>query len=123
MLLVTGSSGHSGKWFMNQLITDLYTGKVRCTVRPTSDIDFLRNSYLNIEFFKGDLNDLMFVEKALEGVQTVIHIAGISLSNNIVKACIKHKIEWAIFICTTGIFSKYKSASSEYIDSEKQIIN
>ena len=123
MLLVAGASGHSGGWFIKKLISESYEGNIRCFIRSTSDIGFMRNSPLNIEFSKGDLNDLMFVEKALEGVQTVIHIAGISLSNNIVKACIKHKIEWAIFICTTGIFSKYKSASNGYIDSEKQIIN
>jgi nucleoside-diphosphate-sugar epimerase len=123
MLLITGVTGHSGKYFLQELIRNEYDGHVRCVVRETSDASILENSGLKIEIMIGDLYDQSFVDKAMEGVDQLIHIASIFYSVNLIKAAVKNKVRRAIFVHTTGIYSKYKSASYEYKTIEQNIDN
>ena len=76
-----------------------------------------------IEKYIGDLNNIDFIDKAMKDIDIVINIAGIYYSENIVKSAIKNKVQWIILVHTTGIFSKYKSASKEYKRVENNIIN
>lgn len=121
MLLVTGITGHSGSYFLEQLIKNNYEGTIRCIVRKNSDASRLNNSGLNIEKAVGSLEDQEFVDKAMEGVDTVMHIASIFYSVNLIKAAIKHDVKRAVLVHTTGIYSKYKSASYEYKSIEETI--
>ena len=118
MLLVTGITGHSGRYFLQELINNKYEGPIRCIVRETSSTSMLENSGLNIEIAVGELSDQEFVDSAMVGVEEVIHIASIFHSTNIMKAAIKNNTNRAIFVHTTGIYSKYKSASEEYQNIE-----
>lgn len=52
MLLVTGITGHSGQYFLQELINNKYKDPIRCIIRKTSDTKFLDDSGLNIEKFK-----------------------------------------------------------------------
>lgn len=122
MLFVTGITGHTGTWFVNRLVQEKYQGKIRCLVRKDSNTKFLQNSGLNIEFVTGDLGDIDFLVKSMEGVDTVLHIASIMYSENVIKAAITNEVDWAICVHTTGRFSKYKSASAEYIQIEDGIL-
>lgn len=121
MLLVTGITGHSGRYFLQELIKNRYEGTIRCIVREASDTSLLDNSGLRIEKFTGDLNDSEFVDKAMVGVDTVMHIASIFYSVNIIKSAVKNNVKRAIFVHTAGIYSKYKSASYEYRCIEENI--
>lgn len=121
MLLVTGITGHSGKHFLNELIKAQYSGKIRCIVRNTKKIDVLKNTGLDIEVFVCDLNDKSRLEESMSGVDTVLHIASIFYSENIAQAAVKAKINRLILVHTTGIYSKYKSASAEYQDIEDKV--
>ncbi|WP_099252851.1 SDR family oxidoreductase [Thermoanaerobacterium thermosaccharolyticum] len=121
MLLVTGITGHSGKYFLKELIKNKYEGPIRCIVRETSDTSLIDSSGLNIEKVVGNLNDQEFIDKAMAGVDTVIHIASIFYSVNIIKAAVKYNVKRAILVHTTGIYSKYKSASKEYKEIEQTI--
>lgn len=126
MLLVTGITGHSGSYFLKELIVHKYEGPIRCIVRETSDTASLDGCELNIEKIVGDLGDQNFVDKALAGVDTVLHISSIFYSVTVMKAAVKNNVRKAILVHTTGIYSKYKSASREYkkIESEiEKIIN
>jgi thioester reductase-like protein len=49
MLLVTGITGHSGSYFLKELINNKYEGPIRCVVRETSDTSLIDNSGLHIE--------------------------------------------------------------------------
>lgn len=122
MLLVTGITGHTGSWFLDRLIKENYQGKIRCLVRKTSNTEQLDHSGLNIEKIYGDLEDGKFIENSMVGVETVLHISSIHFSNNVVDAAIKNKVKWAILVHTTGRYSKYKSASREYINIEEGIL-
>lgn len=121
MLLVTGITGHSGRYFLQELIDNKYEGTIRCIVRETSDTSMLDNSGLKVEKVVGELTDQEFVNRAMVGVDEVMHIASIFYSVNIIKAAVKNNVKRAIFVHTTGIYSKYKSASEEYQNIELTI--
>ncbi|NLP21319.1 MAG: hypothetical protein GX368_00620 [Erysipelotrichaceae bacterium] len=56
-------------------------------------------------------------------MDVIFHIVNIRKSINIINATIKNNVKWVILVHTTGIYSKYKSASKEYIDIENKISN
>lgn len=122
MLYVTGITGHTGRWFLDRLKKENYSGKIRCLVRENSDTELLDKSGLNIEKVYGSLEDKELLEKSMEGVETIVHIASIYFSNNVIEAAIKNNVKWAILVHTTGRFSKYKSASEEYIRIEDGLL-
>lgn len=122
MLLVTGITGHTGRYFLQELISNRYEGPIRCIVRATSNTTLLDKSGLNIEKVVGDLGDQEFVEKAMIGVNTVLHIYNIHHSPVIVQAAIKNSVKRAILIHTTGIYSRFKNASQEYKDIEERVL-
>lgn len=118
MLLVTGITGHSGRYFLQELVDNKYEGTIRCIVRQTSDTSMLDNSGLKIEKVVGELTDQEFVDKAMVDVDTILHIAGIQKTLNVIKPASKSKIERVIVVHTTGIYSKFKSASEDYKNIE-----
>jgi nucleoside-diphosphate-sugar epimerase len=121
MLLITGITGHTGKYFLQELMRNNYKGLIRCIVRETSDTSFLDNSGLFIEKFIGDVSDEAFIDKCMNGVDTVFHIANIKYSPKIVKIAVKNNIKRAILVHTTGIYSKFKIASQEYKNAENEL--
>lgn len=118
MLLVTGITGHSGKYFLQELINHKYEGIIRCVVRESSDTSLIDNSGLKIEKVCGDLNDKEFVDSCMKDVDTVLHIAGIQRTLNVIECVVKNGVQRAIVVHTTGIYSKYKAASEDYKNIE-----
>lgn len=121
MLLVTGITGHSGKYFLQELINNKYEGSIRCIVRETSNTSLLDNSGLNIEKVVGDLDDPHFIDGVMNGVDTVMHIYNIHHSPMIVQSAIKNKVKRLILVHTTGIYSEFKYASEGYKKIEQKI--
>jgi nucleoside-diphosphate-sugar epimerase len=121
MLLVTGITGHSGRYFLQELIDNKYKDPIRCVVRKSSDTSLLDSSGLIIDKVVGDLDDQIFMDEAMVGVDTVMHIGSIFYSVTVMKAAVKYNVRRAIFVHTTGIYSKYKSASEEYKSIELSI--
>lgn len=122
MLYVTGITGHSGRWFLNRLKQEGYDGRVRCLVRPKSDTSYLDDSGLDVEKVVGDLDDRDMLMSSMSGARIVLHIASIDYSNNIMNAALHNDVEWAVLVHTTGRYSKYKSASAEYIRIEEELL-
>ncbi|PYI52933.1 NAD-dependent epimerase/dehydratase family protein [Paenibacillus flagellatus] len=122
MLYVTGITGHTGMFFLNRLKQEGFSGKIRCLVREKTDTHMLENTGLNLEIVRGSIEDKQVLESSMVGAETVLHISTILLSNQVVEAAIKNRVKWAILVHTTGRFSKYKSASEEYIKIEESII-
>ncbi|BDH60660.1 epimerase [Lysinibacillus sp. PLM2] len=121
MLLITGITGHTGGYFLQELIKNNYNGPIRCIVRKTSDTALIDKSGLNIEKVYGDITDLNFLEKCMKGIKTVFHIINIRHTLTILKVALKHDVSRMICVHTTGIYSKFRNASSEYIEIEGQI--
>lgn len=121
MLLVTGITGHSGRYFLQELMKNKYEGCIRCIIRENSDTTMLDNSGLNIEKLVGNLDDIVFLNKAMVGVDTILHIYNIRYSPVILHFAMKHNVKRLILVHTTGIYSKYKMASHEYKKIEQYV--
>lgn len=121
MLLVTGITGHTGRYFLKELIANNYDKPIRCLIRKNSDTTLIDSSGLNIEKVVGDLNDPNFIDKVMVGIETVLHIYNIHHSIQIVQSAIKHNVKRIILVHTTGIYSKYKNASEGYKLIESKI--
>ncbi len=127
MLYITGITGHSGKWLLKRLASEGYQGRIRCVMRDSREktpekYKIFDQCSLDIEFVVGNIEDEDFLIESMKGVQTVIHIAGITRSLIIVNSAIRSHANWVILVHTTGRFSKYKSASEVYINIEDEII-
>jgi uncharacterized protein YbjT (DUF2867 family) len=123
MLLVTGITGHTGRYFLQELIKHKYEDPIRCIVRETSNTSLLDNSGLNIEKVYGDLNDKKFIKSVMSGVDNIMHIYNIHHSPVVVEAAMENNVDRAILVHTTGIYSNFKYASQGYKDVEKKIFN
>ncbi|MER2076576.1 NAD-dependent epimerase/dehydratase family protein [Psychrobacillus psychrotolerans] len=122
MLYITGITGHTGAWLLKRLIKENYQGLIKCVVRKDSDTTLIDQSGLNIEKLYGDLNDIHFLTDSMKNVETVIHISSIMYSPKVLESAIKNNVNWAILVHTTGRYSKYKSASEEYIKIEDSLL-
>lgn len=121
MLLVTGITGHTGRYFLQELIDHKYEGTIRCIVRETSETSILDKSGLIIEKVYGDLNNKKFITKVMNGTDSIIHIYNIHHSPIIVEAAIEQNVKRVILVHTTGIYSNFKNASQEYKDIEEKV--
>lgn len=121
MIFVTGILGHTGTYFIERLIAEKFEEKIRVLVRETSDISLLENSDLNYELIYGDLNDPSIWDKCMKNITQVVHIYNIHYSPEVVESAIRNNVERVILVHTTGIYSKFKDASQEYIEVEKNV--
>ncbi|MDW7662795.1 MAG: NAD(P)H-binding protein [Bacillota bacterium] len=121
MLLVTGITGHSGRYFLQELINNKYEGPIRCIVRETSDTSMLDNSGLNIEKVYGNLSDKNIIKNSVNGVDAIMHIYNIYHSPTIVEEAIANNVSRAILVHTAGIYSNFKFASQRYKEVEKKV--
>ena len=74
-VLVTGACGNIGQYVLNTLAKGDYSVKVLDLGTPSNKT--VAQSYPDVEFFWSDINDTEGVKKALQGVETVIHLIGI----------------------------------------------
>lgn len=121
MLLVTGITGHTGRYFLQELIKNKYEGPIRCIVRETSDTSLLDSSGLNIEKVYGDIHNEAFINEVTKGVDEIVHIINIRHTLRVLNAAIKNDVKHIVSVHTTGIFSKFRIASEEYVIIEREI--
>lgn len=121
MLLVTGITGHSGRYFLQELIRNNYKAPIRCIVRDKSNTSLIDSSGLNIEKAVGDITDEAFLNKCMNGVSTIVHIVNIRHTLRIINAAINNKVQRVISVHTTGIYSKFRIASEEYVLIEDEL--
>ena len=121
MILITGATGHTGRFLLEELFKrDPHPG-IRCFVkRSSAHLDVLKN--YDVEIAYGDIEDDISLAKALENIDTVIHIVNIRYSPRVMRLAMEAGVKRIIFIHTTGIFSKYRAYASEYERIEKEII-
>jgi nucleoside-diphosphate-sugar epimerase len=107
-VLVTGATGFLGSHIAEVLVQHGFT--VRCTVRPSSSLKWLDN--LSIEKVNVNFSDEKSLEKACEGVDVVVHNAGITraktdaeffevnthTTERLARAAIKARVSRFIFI-------------------------
>ena len=103
----------------SELIHQMFPDGVRAIVRASSDTSKLEQTFPNVVKCVGALEDTSFLETAFSDADTVVHIAGIHWSREIVSVAAACHVRRLILVHTTGIYSKYKEAGEEYrqIDS------
>lgn len=121
MIAITGITGHSGRYFYQELIKHNYNDTIKFLVRPESDTSFIENKS-NFHVLIADLNNIEALTEILSGVDTIIHIAGIHYTPFIVEAALRNRCRRLIAVHTTGRYSKHKQASSEYIRIEDSLL-
>ena len=72
--LITGATGFLGSHVAAAFIEDGH--RIRCTVRATSDTRRLRD--LGVDLAQWDVRSAEGIRSALEGIETVVHVAGIT---------------------------------------------
>ncbi|WZE73753.1 SDR family oxidoreductase [Macrococcus sp. CCM 2573] len=124
-LLITGATGHSGLFFLEHLNKNPQkVSEVICIVRKTSNLDSLKKfTNLNLSTIEGDLTNELFINEATKGVDVILNIANIRFSELFMRYGYKNNVKWLIGIHTTGRYSKFKSASAEYIAIEDNLLN
>ena len=120
-LAVTGITGHSGGFFLEEIEKANFSGTVRALVRIGSDTSRINASHLKIESVIAKLDDDQSLQKAFAGCDTVLHIAHVGFSEAVVKAAVKSGVKWCILVHTTGSFSRFKSASVGYKSIEERL--
>jgi nucleoside-diphosphate-sugar epimerase len=122
VLLVTGATGKSGRFFLKKAVECGYRKEeIRLILRSPSRAKCIEEGDLSIEKLYGDIDDADFLKSTMDGVDIVLHIAGILKSLSIVRAACASGVRWIILVHTTGIYSKYKEAGEGYRRIEKEI--
>ena len=118
-LLVTGGTGNTGTLFLNELKKRGYDQEIRCFIER--NIEFGHLNHLNLSHHFGDLWDINDVRQAVKDVDTIVHIAGIRMTPNIIEAARESGVRRLIVVSTTGIYSQYNELSQEYNNIEQKI--
>ena len=121
MLVVTGSTGHTGRFFLKELAEGQYADRVRCMVRSSEKADAVCRILPNAETVTGSLDSEQDIQRLLTDADTVVHIANIRYSPDIIRIGRMCGVKRFVLVHTTGMYSKYKAASQGYIEIENQI--
>lgn len=121
MLAITGATGHTGRFFIKELETRQYNKPIKCLIRKPEKKQEIQSGLLDLSFVNGTLEDDESIRSLLKDADTVVHIANIHYSPKIIRIGRECGIKRFILVHTTGMYSKYKSASSGYLEIEKQI--
>lgn len=107
-VLITGLSGTSGSAFYDVLCREKYSEKIRVVVRRTTDRSMFDGSPLDLEFFEGDVSDPAFMIRAVDGCDTVFHIASKQIIQPLADAVLQSEsVHNVIMISSTIVYSKY----------------
>lgn len=121
ILAVTGITGHTGRFFLQELFENRFNGTVRCLLRETSNTAALDDSGLNVEKVVGNLTDGQSLDELTRGADVVLHITNIRYSLAVLRACIKNHVSRVVLVHTTGIYSQHKMAAGEYQQIEMEL--
>lgn len=115
ILAVTGITGHSGSFMLQQLIDNKFEGTLRCLVRETSNTKKLDESGLKVEKVVGSNKSVEDLMRLVEGADTVMHISGIWETPNLLEAIERTGGDpHTVLVHTSGIYSKHKMACEVY---------
>lgn len=130
VLAITGATGKkSGGAFAEligsniSVIKNMFPNGIRAIVRDSSETQRLEAIIPDIDICRGNLADAYFLRTALNGVDTLVHIAGIHCSREIADAAVSCHVRRIVFIHTTGVYSKYKAAGEEYREIDRYVKN
>ncbi|MCX7749871.1 MAG: NAD-dependent epimerase/dehydratase family protein [Clostridia bacterium] len=121
MILITGATGHTGQFLLEEIQKSGKNYKIRCLVRKDSPyLDQVKKYQTEISY--GDMEDDEALRKACQGIETIVHIVNIRYSPKVMQIAAEMGVKKVILIHTTGMYSKFRAYAEEYIKIEKEII-
>lgn len=138
MILITGATGFLGQRVVKSLL-ERKQDKVRCFVRETTSDDYFEPLIKEagggeLELFKGNFNNIADLEKALKGVDSVIHLASVKagsvpvqiannvvLSENLFQVCKTSNIKRFLLCSSLGVIKASEMKKGAVIDEHCQI--
>lgn len=123
MILITGASGFLGRQLVARMSGDeLFRNQIRCFIRRKEQEKYF--GHYNIEVVRGDIRNENDISKALEGVDTVIHLAALIKTPNdsdyyevnlegtkkLVKKSIEQKVKRMIFVSSFQAREEFDTA-------------
>jgi dihydroflavonol-4-reductase len=130
MVFLTGGNGLLGSYIARVLLSHNYA--IRGLRRKNSDMSLVADIYDKIEWVEGDIIDVQFLDKSLQGTDTVIHAAArIAFSKkyeeemfktnvegtaNLVNAALKNKVKQFCHVSSIAALSRKKNQHA--IDEE-----
>ena len=122
ILVLTGVTGFkSGSVFVEHIanniakVKEMFPSGIRVICRETSKTEKVEKLLAgHVEIKRGSFLDKAFMQEVFRGADTVIHVAGIHWSRELVDAAVEDSVRRLILVHTTGIYSKYKAAGEEY---------
>src|SRR5690606_30579731 len=128
MVLVTGGTGFLGAYIIKHLITKGY--RVRAIRREESTLPFFIDPAIlsRVEWVEGDILDIVSLQDAMEGINTIIHAAGlVSFSSekkeavhkiniggtaNIVNVALEKKVKRLVHISSVAALGRIQSGET-----------
>jgi dihydroflavonol-4-reductase len=126
-ILVTGATGFVGNVLLEQLPKSFPEAEISAFVLPDDPRKIKLQKDKSLRIIDGDITKKNEVDNAVKGQTHVIHLAGLisyrkkdakklmevnkTGVDNIVEACIKHKIQKLVHISSVGAFGFKKSGS------------
>ena len=123
--LVTGATGFTGQYMVQNLLDNGY--EVRVLVRASSNLNALKNKRVELCF--GDICNIDEVEKAVEGVDVIYHIAAlyraanvpdsvyynvnVTGTKNLLDAALKYNIKRFLHCSTVGIYGHIENPPAD----------
>lgn len=119
ILAVTGITGHSGSFMLQQLIENKFDGTLRCLVRETSNTKAMDESGLKVEKVVGSNKNPDDLKRLVDGADTVMHISGIWETPLLLQAIDETGGNpHIVLVHTSAIHSKHKMACEVYRNIE-----
>lgn len=107
-ILITGLAGTSGSAFYDVLCRERYPEKIRVVVRKTTDVSIFQDTPLDIELLTGDVSDTAFLKRALDGCDTVFHIANKRMIQPLADAIVDvESVRDVIMVSSTIVYSNH----------------
>ena len=112
-LLVSGGTGLLGQGFL-RVLRESGEHEVRCFVRTTSPVERLEG----FEFAYGDARDADLMERALQGMDAFVHIAGIEHTPQVLEATLRAGVERLVVVSSTSAHSRFSFRSAPRLTNE-----
>jgi len=130
-ILITGATGFVGSHLVKALLEYSPKIKINVLIRKTSDIACLKRLG-NIHYLQGDLEDKLSLQRSVEGVNIVFHLAGMlgkhgvkktrycavntEGTRNLLEACLEERrIRQFIYLSSAGVLGpNVKNADETY---------
>lgn len=122
-VLITGLTGRSGKYFGDLLVENGHTEAI-ALVRSAEKFHRLYGDQQVLSCVEGDTQNEEQICQLLRDRQigTIFHISGIKQTLSLVRASLRAGcVKRLVLVHTTGIYSKFKAASAEYLQIEQEL--